>query len=90
MITTIRTCDRCKKEVEEKDQLWNIAINYQCYPKPAESYLPPKVQWCRPCMEEMGLLGEKFQSTVHNPIPSPAPTLEELVREIVREEIAAC
>jgi hypothetical protein len=45
MITVTRTCDRCKAGVEANDQLWNVALDFQCYPKKAEGhgYLAPMV-----------------------------------------------
>jgi hypothetical protein len=38
MITITRTCDACKKVVEKKDQLWNVAIGAACHPDSPDRY----------------------------------------------------
>jgi hypothetical protein len=44
-------------------------------------------EWCRACVEEFDLLPRIELKDV--PKPEPAPTFEDLLREIVREEVEA-
>jgi hypothetical protein len=44
--------------------------------------------WCRPCMEAMGLLGDKHIDKTVSPPANNSPSFEEVVRELIRSEIA--
>ena len=85
IITT--TCDRCKKEIVDRDQIWRLSLSRACCPAVPNKMFPEvKAEWCRPCMIEMHLLGHG--KVIENVTPvSPAPTMEDYVREMVREEI---
>ncbi len=86
MITVTKTCDACNADVTNKDQLWNVAIGIGCHPDQARIDSQPKhnAQWCRSCMEKRGLVPVPLhQRTVNYPIA----TIDELIRDIVREEL---
>jgi len=88
MRKTTVTCDRCGEIIPEKDQVWQIKLAYKCFPtEPDISHIQPRAEWCRGCMEELGLLGNKYKATIDNPVPPPEPTLEDIIRAIVRAEI---
>ncbi len=86
-IVTIYSCDKCGHAQETTEQMWEVGVGLKPLPGPHGYSTPrplnPKVEWCRSCVEGIGLL-----------IPSPKPkepakpaTLEDIVRELVREEM---
>ena len=90
MLTVIYTCDRCKKEV---DKLFAVAVGlkehkYSSYGGSRE-YLHDELnrekELCEECLLDLGikLRGKKKETVVQ-----AYPTLDELVREIVREEMS--
>ena len=91
MITTTYKCDRCGHEQTKDTQMWNVWIGYACLPY-SRGYgqngtAAKEALWCRPCMKKMAVLG----AFVGDPIApiQPPPTLEETIREIIRDEIEA-
>jgi hypothetical protein len=89
MRKTTVTCDRCKKEIVDKEQIWQIKFSWNCYPtEPDVSFQQPKAEWCRPCMIDLGLLGDRFRVTKEIPNPPPEPTIEDILREFIRQEVA--
>ena len=89
MITTIYKCDKCGHEQETNDQMWNIGVSVSHHGSQIGRYETPrgKEMWCRKCIEKLGLLpahGGKPQKP-DEPKSAP-PSLEDMVREIVREE----
>lgn len=90
MITTIRTCDRCKATLKDEDQLWEIGIGFSCM---GTTWRTTGIdhdktrQWCRPCMERAGLLGGDDHPSKQDP-PAAPPTIEDLIRDIVHDAIA--
>jgi hypothetical protein len=93
MITTTYTCDSCKREIvrtgENKEQLWYVTVLYKEGSEPhISSHNGTRVvHWCRACMERAGLT--PIVELKENP-PEVVKTLEDVVREIVREEISEC
>lgn len=93
MIKTTYTCDACKKEIvregARRDQLWYVTIFYREGSEPhVSNYNGTRVvHWCRACMEQAGLT--PIVELKENP-PETVKTLEDVVREIVREEISEC
>jgi hypothetical protein len=93
MQTNISTCDRCKtaattKEEKEKQDILTVAIGVwnQRYTSYSQSNFEPKdamhkVEWCKDCREAMGL----FYHHPDKPVPSPNPSIEDLIREIATE-----
>lgn len=84
-ITTTYKCDCCGYEKSESEQMWHIYIGLQHYGM--QSSIRDKEQlWCRPCVEKHDLLRGVSNPKEQNP-PIISPTLEEIIREIIREEI---
>ena len=86
MIITTFTCDRCGHSQDKEYGMWNVGICVVNYPQQFHPYCIRSAQlWCRACCD-------KFQIIVDPPKKEgqPAPvefTLEEKIREIMREEI---
>ena len=85
MIVTTYTCDRCGHTQGDSDQMWNIGIfvTHNHYYVSASQSPHKSVLWCRRCAEEFHMLPTK------DPVikESVAPTFEDILREIIREEI---
>lgn len=84
MTTITYTCDRCKKTVEKRTDLYTLSLvakdgsyGFQGNEMEVESSIPP-ADWCRDCCVESGFL--KWQPVEKQP-PQP-PTLEDMIREI--------
>ena len=86
-VTTV-TCDRCNAVIAEKEQVWRIVLIFACAPSwPSTSGSTSRsADWCRDCMLLMHLLGDGTPQEDVVPV-QPAPTMEDYVREIVREEM---
>ena len=87
MRKTILTCDRCKKDVEELIPVGagKRDYHYSSYGRDMESVWQVSAEWCLPCCIELGF------AQANPKIPAektPDPNLEDLIREIVREEIS--
>ena len=84
MKKTILTCDRCRKEV---DHLENVGAGRRdhSYVTNIERVWQVPAEWCIPCCIEVGFAKEDPEIPA-KPIV-PFPTLEEIIREMVREEI---
>jgi hypothetical protein len=81
---TTYTCDRCKKSSIHPSDLHLEQVQIVSYwAKPSYSPLH-RADWCLGCRNEVGIIALP-QKEGEAPI-TPA-TLEELVREIIREEI---
>lgn len=83
--TTTYTCDRCGAQaIDETKFLKKVRITlpdeysaYQSHDEVASAF------WCRSCIVECGLRLPKKDEQV----PVTKPTLEEIIRDIVREEL---
>ena len=88
MVVTTYTCDRCKESVSGEDtlKLFRIFVGYGHYFDDARKRATGQVEGCEKCRIETGLQGpDKNQPEI---IPQePTLTLEDLIREIVREEV---
>lgn len=88
MIKTIITCDRCGKDISgQAEQKWHVRVQYACdkelYMGGASS--SKEVHWCRECLECTGLI----PIIKNKDIPAAKMlSFEDMVREIVREEMA--
>ncbi len=82
MITTIHKCDRCGHEQDHNLQMWWVAIqlDHSKYSSKKEKY------WCRKCCDEFNLILEPPTPKEGELVP-PIITLEDVIREIIREEI---
>ena len=85
MIVTTYTCARCGHAQTTNGQMWTIRVSVSHgtsasnYPSTTRDAL-----WCRKYVEEKALLPS------NPPIDPPPelPTIEDLIREIVREELS--
>ena len=84
---TTHTCDRCKRTGPEKElELWPIYLEafQPCYPSSSKY----RAEWCRPCCVATGLIPEQSNDVDGKMVADvPAPTLEDLIRDIVRNEM---
>jgi hypothetical protein len=79
----IYKCDRCGKEQETAEQFWTVAVMATTGQWSYPPSIQQKKEWCRKCLDEMNVLGWVKEPT----LSVPAPTFEDLIREIVRETI---
>lgn len=90
MIETTYICDRCKKpqlpRIEtSQPPLWRITI--RCEPIDSfNKYCPSQqdAQWCNTCVEELKV---KRPLIYAGGVTSEPPTLEAVIRDIVRSEM---
>ena len=87
MRKTILTCDRCKKEVETLVEV-GAGRRVKSYGDDSRERMEVcqfLAEWCLECCIEMGITKPGKESLT---LPfQPPPTLEDMVREIIREEI---
>jgi len=93
----IVVCDRCGAEAESKEavealQLGRIVLGFDTI---TSAYSGTTVygghhmwtkEWCLKCRKELGVVRQHIQEA--NRTGAAAPTLEDLVREIVRDEVS--
>lgn len=89
MRKTILTCDRCKKEVKDLVEVGagKRSIQYYSFSPSGTTYelFQLSAEWCLACCIEMGI-AQPCKESKAQPI-QPPPTLEDMIREIIREEI---
>ena len=85
MITTTYSCDHCKKTQDNAAQMWWIKLSCSSSQYSTDSYLRKEELWCRECCDKYNLVIDPPKSGP----PSPQPTFEDTLREIIREEINA-
>lgn len=85
MITTIYKCDRCGHEQPHYEQMWDIAVICGHHSWSATHSEREKALWCRKCAETFHLLPPDRKPAAH--VLPEKPTLEQLIREIIREEL---
>lgn len=87
-ITTYK-CDRCKKSSEtNKDlDLERVRVVWGDYSGAGSYKQEHSAEWCKPCRIETGIENPNHDKAVAPIIPPP--TLDDLIREICREEIDA-
>lgn len=84
------TCDRCKNtetvevSTTPKLKLHEVGVGWQqhtCYSN--YTFIGLKQEWCQDCCIAVGLCApENPNSIIH-----PPPTIEDMLREIIREEV---
>ena len=88
MIVTTYTCDRCGHSQTGEGNLWTVrvqvgpGVNHQF-----NHYDGNKLLWCRPCIEFFNNLLSLFRDAKPSPDAPPPPTIDDMIREIVREEL---
>jgi|WetSurSiteA1Bulk_404760.scaffolds.fasta_scaffold409957_1 hypothetical protein len=83
MRTITFKCDRCGVE-KNHSFLWDIEIriNGSVYDQAG------KKEWCRACLVKVGLWNPSFEEKKDGiKTPDHPPTLEDIIRELIREEI---
>ena len=90
MIETTYICDRCKQSQQPRvlnggyPPLWKIGIICEPIDYP-DRYHPMKRQqteWCRKCVDELHVMMPLIAADT----PTPAPTIEDIIRNIVQQE----
>jgi hypothetical protein len=84
-VTTIYKCDKCGAVQNTDNQFWTIGVTAKSRERTSDSFVQGKsMEVCRPCLESFGLFVSKKieEAPEYNP-----PTLEELIREIIRNEV---
>lgn len=84
MKKTILTCDRCGKEVDKLTEV-GAGARYYYHANNSSALHQHAAEWCDVCCIEWGIQ-TPGKSVDAAPI-TPEPTLEDFLREIVREEI---
>lgn len=83
-------CDRCGKVQNDDKQFWMVGfiVTTNRYITSVSNYtsVQHKREWCRACVEEFGILPRV--DTKDAPAPEIPLTIEDMIREIVREESA--
>jgi hypothetical protein len=74
-------CDKCGAESKEKSALWHISLHARPLGEGVHWDGGKSMHVCRPCLEAMGI--NRTQETKKKDPDFVAPTLEELIREIV-------
>jgi hypothetical protein len=90
--TTTFTCDLCKAQAVN-DQSFLKAVRVQVSTvygvNPFQASNVPVAFWCDPCLVKMGVIHVGNTNLPADKAPATPPTLEEVVRAIVQEEIEA-
>lgn len=91
----VHTCDRCGKSAATKEEQEVLNLGTLCLGFATNMfYSQPRVhsahhvwtrEWCQACRTELGCLEPKVREAAQN--GTPVTSLEDLVREIVREEV---
>ena len=90
--TTTYTCDRCgTHRVDEANFLTQVCVKVGvAWSRDGytNAVIPPQM-WCLECVVGRGLLHPGSVSMDASKAPAQPPTLDEVIREIVRDEIEA-
>ena len=87
-IKTLYVCEKCKKESEDMKEFGYVSLSVygwnDYYPKSFSDTAYGKTEhWCIPCLNSVGV----FLTYEERKKQESVPTLEDMIREIVREEI---
>lgn len=83
------SCDKCGHVQPLAEQMWNVRVQYQHEGSYGDSrfWSSKEQMWCRKCLENAGLVAISPATKRDEPAPEVKPTLEELIRDIARDEI---
>ena len=88
-VKTQYICDRCGHSQENNNQMWDFEMNlYNSESRSRGKHRCTTVMWCRTCVEHFGWLPRNPEKQKENPLPIPTPSLEDLIREIVKDELS--
>lgn len=89
-IVTTYMCDRCANESTEPLGFAHVEIRLRRINGNFSDPTPhPVVQWCRPCLVALGLSRPNTIRDEDVTIEDPPPTLEDIVRGIVKQALEA-
>lgn len=88
MIKTEYICDNCGAVQQTPEQMWEIGIVYNPPFQAHIATIKHKQLWCRECMVKAHLLGDEAE-LVKTKAPPIAPSLEDLIRVLIQEEMDA-
>ena len=92
--TTTYTCDRCGSESVDVSHLKCVSVRVVNSPSHREPVWKDDsnryAEWCYACLAETGVWKRRDPETGKNVEPEEETTLEELIRQIVREEQSEC
>lgn len=87
MSTTITYArDRCLKEFSDRKEIKCVSAGVGDFSGSDSWFKSFRQDWCYGCLAELGLPPTPKQKTEFASVPTP-PTLEDLIREIVRREV---
>lgn len=79
-------CDKCAHEQHDHDQFWALSVSIHPWASSGETSTSiKKMDLCRRCVEDLGMLPPAYDRKP--PAPPAPPSIEDIVRDIVREEI---
>ncbi len=84
-------CDKCGKEGKKDELILHevmVCVDDKYYYSSGRhpALREWKVDWCDDCCKSMNILNVPFCKENRPPETPPAPTIEDMVREIVRQE----
>ena len=87
---TTYTCDRCGHTHETTDKIYTVVLFVKEGPGAYLSnydFPSRRRDWCLDCVSAFQLLPPKWNAPKVPDAPSP-PTIEDIIREIVRDEVS--
>jgi hypothetical protein len=85
MITTIYTCDKCKKDVDKGGELFDVelSVTFNWGRK-----IIAKQDWCEDCMIVNSLQNYIPKNKENLEKITPPPTLEDFIRDMIYEVVS--
>lgn len=82
-IRTIYKCDKCGNEQATAEQFWTVGVSakHHMYGSNNDFVAGKSLEVCRPCLESFGIHVQKKPGET---TPSPVPSVEDLIREIIQ------
>jgi len=81
---TTYICDRCKCEFPDRKDIKCVSAGVGEYAGSDSWFKSFRQHWCHGCLAELGL--PAWHSKVSDVLPVSTPTLEDMIREIIRSE----
>lgn len=81
---TTYTCDRCAKESTDNGFLHQVSIVVR---KHYGECVRHGQEWCSECITSVGIELPSVHGRSNDTAPIPQPTIEDIIREIVRSEL---
>lgn len=81
---TIVTCDRCSKEFTNRTEIRVVSAYIGQYSGFESAFKSFQQDWCFNCLNEFGLPAD-YKEKPKTPVPEPS--LEDMIRAIVQQEL---